>query len=129
MGEASRIKLKVWDQQSANNKIGKKEKTEFIAKIAEQISRNVVSSEEEFDEMPSNHDPIIQEDLTVTVIEEPNGNNNNDGDHAPDQEMVDDEKKEEEEEDRDEEEQDKENDDQNEEYKYNLNGNGHKSPL
>merc|ERR1712154_219766 len=121
--EANRIKIKVWDQNSSNNKIGKKEKTEFIARIAEQvpIRNNVSSSEENDDEMPDN--------LNIVEVEE--GNLNDDNNKNDDILLVeDDEKKEEndkeenilngDEEEHDEQELDENvDDDINEEYKYN----------
>eukprot|EP01083_Nonionella_stella_P222778 794624_1 len=63
--EATRIKLKVWDQTNSNNKMAKKEKTEFLARIAEQLPRNnvFISDDETGVGVYESNDKIIEEGM------------------------------------------------------------------
>merc|ERR1712154_609471 len=71
--ESTRIKLKVWDQNVSTNKMAKKEKTEFMVKIAEQINRNVtVSSSDELEEMPGKQ-PVNGDHPAEDMEEDENG--------------------------------------------------------
>jgi len=72
--ESNRIKLKVWDQQSGNNKMGKREKTEFIARIAEQHPLKNEQNESESDRDENEKIAEIMEE----IIEVEEGKNKDD---------------------------------------------------
>eukprot|EP01083_Nonionella_stella_P049772 132588_1 len=92
--EATRIKIKVWDQQHSSNVFGKHEKTEFVAKIAEQVAPHGSRSLEDidsFDQMASNipeeedhHSNIIEEGNDEQNDKKENDDEEDEEDHAPD---------------------------------------------
>ena len=83
--------------------MAKKEKTEFIAKIAEQNPRNSISESEDYQEMPQSNNNIDNnnnnnnnddggDELTMEIVEQHNNNDNNNNnvggendDNSPDQ--------------------------------------------
>lgn len=84
----------------STNKMAKKEKTEFMVKIAEQINRNVtVSSSDELEEMPGKQ-PVNGDHPAEDMEEDENGaskvveEEGDDHDDAPDEMQGDEEKKE-----------------------------------